>query len=78
MDDSGLPSGPHDGQPYVLPLAVHLFFLVEQVQGVIKSHMIKNYGLSDDPSDFSHSPESQKFPFTSSDLTLGLGIWGWD
>ena len=29
----------HGGLPYVLPLAVHLFFCAEQVEGVTLSHM---------------------------------------
>ena len=28
----------HGGLPHVLPLAVHLFFCAEQVEGVILSH----------------------------------------
>ena len=33
----------HGGLPHVLPLAVHLFFLPEQVEGVIQNHF---YSLS--------------------------------
>ena len=33
----------HGGLPHVLPLAVHLFFLPEQVEGVILNHF---YSLS--------------------------------
>ena len=33
----------HGGLPHVLPLAVHLIFLTEQVEGVILSHF---YSLS--------------------------------
>ena len=33
----------HGGLPHVLPLAVHLIFLAEQVEGIILSHF---YSLS--------------------------------
>ena len=53
----------HGGLPHVLPLAVHLIVLPEQVEGVIQSDFYSLSFLVRGPKDFSVSPSPFKTDF---------------